>query len=113
VADQDCISRALLTNDTHKNKYCPKSCPEKTFKTKLKLIPIDAKNILYLFIGYGYDEIQLFEEYLIYDLFGIVSSIGGSLGLFLGFSFFQGGEYFMTKVLILWNWIRQERLQKG
>ena len=29
----------------------------------------------------------LYEEYLIYDWIGMIGSIGGSLGLFVGFSF--------------------------
>ena len=29
----------------------------------------------------------LYEEYLLYDWIGMIGSIGGSLGLFVGFSF--------------------------
>ncbi len=31
----------------------------------------------------------MFTEYEVYDLSGIVGSVGGSLGLFVGFSFFD------------------------
>ena len=30
---------------------------------------------------------KLYEEYLIYDIIGMVGSVGGTLGLFTGFSF--------------------------
>ena len=29
----------------------------------------------------------LYEEYLIYDVFGTIGSVGGTLGIFIGFSF--------------------------
>ena len=34
-------------------------------------------------------EITIHEEYVVYDFNGIVGMVGGSLGLFLGFSFFD------------------------
>ena len=34
-------------------------------------------------------ELQVKEEYVIYDFVGMISSIGGNLGLFIGFSFFD------------------------
>ena len=34
-------------------------------------------------------EITVYEEYVVYDFNGIVGMVGGSLGLFLGFSFFD------------------------
>ena len=40
----------------------------------------------------GYDlippeKILVFEEYLVFDAFGMIGSIGGALGLCIGFSF--------------------------
>ena len=32
-------------------------------------------------------EITVYEEYVVYDFNGIVGTVGGSLGLFVGFSF--------------------------
>ena len=43
-------------------------------------------------------------EYFIYSFSGILGTVGGSLGMFLGFSFWQtGGD------LIRREWRRQER----
>ena len=39
------------------------------------------------------NEVQEEEEHLIYDFISFVSECGGSLGLFLGFSFFMVFEY--------------------
>lgn len=38
------------------------------------------------------------EEYLIYDLNNIVASVGGSLGLFLGFSCLQFVNFVIEKL---------------
>ena len=38
------------------------------------------------------------EEYWIYDFNGIVGMVGGSLGLFIGFSFLQCMLYFLINL---------------
>ena len=38
---------------------------------------------------YGRTEVKVKKEFLIYDLNTIVATIGGSLGLFLGFSCYE------------------------
>ena len=35
------------------------------------------------------DEKEIFTEYLIYDTLNFIGALGGTLGLFIGFSFFQ------------------------
>ena len=45
-----------------------------------------------VYIGYWFnyeDEVEVFEEYLIYEITSVIGSIGGKLGLFVGFSFFD------------------------
>ena len=45
-----------------------------------------------VYIGYWFnyeDEVEVFEEYLIYEITSVIGSIGGTLGLFIGFSFFD------------------------
>ena len=41
------------------------------------------------------DYVTLHEEYLIFDFSSIVVAVGGSLGLFLGFSFLQCGTFIL------------------
>ena len=45
------------------------------------------------------NEVQVEEEHLIYDFISFVSECGGSLGLFLGFSFFMVFDY-LTPILL-------------
>ena len=42
--------------------------------------------------------VQVYEEYLIYDEIGMIGSIGGLLGLFLGFSFLNVISYCIGKI---------------
>ena len=51
-----------------------------------------TNNSRHVFIGYWFnyeDEVEVFEEYLIYEITSVIGSIGGTLGLFIGFSFFD------------------------
>ena len=43
--------------------------------------------------------IKVHNEYLIYDMTGLIGSIGGSLGLFVGFSFRDFFSYFIGLVI--------------
>ena len=40
-----------------------------------------------IFFSFNTPTTMIIEEYLLYDFVGILGSVGGSLGLFLGFSF--------------------------
>ena len=52
--------------------------------------PISCKNNFNLKIKYGAPEVVIVhEEYLITDFTGVLGSVGGTLGLFIGFSFFN------------------------
>ena len=46
-------------------------------------------------------EVQVNEEYNVYDFTGILGSVGGSLGLFIGFSFLDMILYIINRV---WSW---------
>ena len=39
--------------------------------------------------SWQFTDLMIYQEYVVYDLIGIIGSIGGSLGLFLGFSFLE------------------------
>lgn len=50
----------------------------------------------YAFIQIRTSDIIVEEEYEIYDFNGIVGTVGGSLGLFVGFSFLHCMLFFMS-----------------
>ena len=45
-------------------------------------------------------KIKVEEEYLVQDFVGMLGSIGGTLGLFIGFSFLGGSSYFLEHLQI-------------
>ena len=47
-------------------------------------------------------EVTVYEEYKVYDFNGIVGSVGGSLGLFIGFSFLDAMLFLIQKG---WEWL--------
>ena len=49
---------------------------------------LGAERILQFLIRSTSNKANIFEEVLIFDFLGVVGAIGGSLGLFVGFSFF-------------------------
>ena len=64
-----------------------------------------------LFLGYIFllvsSDVISEEETLIYDMISFVSEFGGSLGLFLGFSFFMLASYIAPSLMIVKNFIKQ------
>jgi len=52
---------------------------------------------------------NVYEEYLIYDVKGMVGSIGGTLGLFIGFSFYNVIGYLQEALALI---IKFQRYKK-
>ena len=68
---------------------CPNSCTQFEYQGKMKSLVgyvNDTKRIWmdFLFLS-GYVEVH--QEYLLYEIDDVIGSIGGTLGLFIGFSF--------------------------
>ena len=68
---------------------CKKPCNVIEIKGRRKSLKGYIDDPRHVWFEYFFIEgdIDVFEEYLIYDLDGMVGSIGGTLGLFIGFSF--------------------------
>ena len=86
------VRESLRTLPKIRDEKCPKPCSHFSLEKITKHIPSnDAISLVQLY--YSDDYMTLYEEYLIFDLNSIVGLIGGSLGLFLGFSFLQLGDF--------------------
>ena len=83
-------------------KKCMK--PKETTLYKGKPVPVakrgsNQSNSIDLFFTYPSDEVKIEEETLMMGTSSYIGSVGGSLGLFLGFSFFSSLSYFVGKLL--------------
>ena len=71
---------------------CPKSCSIIQYLGRIDLWELadeSDQNDSSFFIGLRFAPpltSTLYEEYIIYDLFGMIGSVGGTLGVFIGFS---------------------------
>ena len=61
------------------------------YKYKYKYISREKKDFgkFGLLLSYGWTKTTVLRQFYIYDLQTLVSDFGGSLGLFVGFSFFM------------------------
>ena len=68
---------------------CKKPCNVIEIKGRRKSLKGYVDDPRHVWFEYFFieNDIDVFEEYLIYDVDGMVGSIGGTLGLFIGFSF--------------------------
>ena len=81
---------------------CPNSCMQTEYQGKKKSIAHYFNNskstgLDYLFLS-GYFEV--YQEYSVYELDDIIGSIGGTLGLFIGFSFLGLLKHFFETIKI-------------
>ena len=64
-----------------------------------KSIPHDLSDMTLISMYYQSDHLRLLEEYVVFGINSILVAIGGLLGLFLGFSFFQYDTGFCSKAI--------------
>ena len=55
----------------------------------------------YFHFSYTFESMSLtiMQEYYIYDTIGFISSFGGTLGLFIGFSFYDAIKQFLDYIM--------------
>ena len=71
---------------------CPKSCSRLQYKAKLDSWgwkQYKENHTCSIDISYAPPVLEVYEEYFIYDFIGMIGSVGGTLGMFIGFSFYN------------------------
>ena len=78
-------------------KICPISCTRIEYVGRQNSMKYSYPGLT-LFWHLESTNVQVYQEYLIYDEIGMIGSIGGLLGLFLGFSFLNVISYCIGKI---------------
>ena len=96
---QECQSQFNLTkswkmriNFTNDIQSCLKSCSIKEFHGQVIYSQIEDSSYLNSTMVETYfsvNELKIQEEYLVYSSVDLIGNIGGTLGLFLGYSFYE------------------------
>ena len=78
-----------LRKNVIENGTCPRSCVITNYKGKITHdFAFDHKNTIAISYYFAPPFISIiYEEYLLFDFLGLISSVGGTLGMFIGFSF--------------------------
>lgn len=86
--------------ESDSNTGCPKPCDKIQFKHLIRedLTTIYEEDVSYIFLFYESTTFAILEQYVLYDFNTIVAAVGGSLGLFIGFSCFEMCK-FVSRVL--------------
>ena len=83
----DCYFNKVTTDN------CPKACTKNIY-TAIKMEGVERKdeeiiekNIIDFLVAYITVEETVYQQYYIHDVFSFIGNVGGSLGLFIGFSY--------------------------
>ena len=86
-------------------KYeCLSSCTRLDYKTKSHQSMTDNKKnynstIFSLYFTFGSEKVHIYEELLLFDFSSFVGNVGGSLGLFVGFSYLDFANKMTTLIM--------------
>jgi len=105
------FSSAASVVEVSQKKNCGKMCVKEQFDAKVARRHWGKPrenfvNTAHLRVFYSDTSVEKTEEILLYDLSNIVSAVGGSLGLFLGFSCLNFVTCFYKKVRSKENFVR-------
>ena len=93
-----------LARKLKKKTTCYPACTQVTFdiasKYQDEVGKPGAKHNMIIAYKFITTKIKVEEEYLIHDFVGMLGSIGGTLGLFIGFSFLSGISYILKYVQV-------------
>ena len=100
--EQLCVEKDVHNSIQFNDTKCPMPCNLSTFTANLEYKDYGlekSSQILNLFITYPSSSIIVYEEYPIYDFRGMLGSVGGSLGICVGFSIFDVLSRIVDKIL--------------
>ena len=105
VNDSKCVANSIFSviYDTQVMLACPHSCFEVEFKANVQLNQINYDASLMIYFESMTEKVH--EELLLFDLSSFIGNFGGSLGLFIGFSYLDFATSLTSKLIdYLWTW---------
>ena len=83
-----CVALKIWFQLSYLSKTCKRGCHMVQYKGRIQSYERIWNNTnAEIYFSFNTPTTMIIEEYLLYDFVGILGSVGGSLGLFLGFSF--------------------------
>ena len=97
--EEKCVINNFALSFVHAESQCQVPCNVTEYKGEIRRMPLEREDKrTYLGIINKSNSISVMEEILIYDALTLIGTVGGSLGLFIGFSFYDFG-HFVTQFL--------------
>ena len=93
-----CVSVPLLYEVLIAEKDCPQSCEIPEYTASVMSTRLDTPGMCAIVLSYPTVKALFKSEYYVYTIGGIIGAVGGSLGMFLGFSFWQMGGDLITRM---------------
>ena len=94
-----------IADELLKNSKCLPKCLQLDYNQEISyqedFEKMDAKRNITIAYNFPNTKMKVEEEYLIQDFVGMLGSIGGTLGLFVGFSFFGGISFTLNHLQTL------------
>ena len=88
VEENYCMATLMNNVFTYKTKQCHVRCEQLKYSARKMYDPTYwPESDMEMALNFPSANLIEYEEYVIYDWIGLIGSIGGSLGLFIGFSF--------------------------
>ena len=114
--DRACSEEVIRQLETDQDKYCKKSCTVKEFKaSQVKTVGVNKETNQFT-VEYGFELPEsnsnlrshkpfktVKTEYLITTWISLIGTVGGTLGMFVGFSIIGTSQWFFTSVKKLLN----------
>ena len=93
------LRKQLIENNT-----CPRSCTVRYYKGTTQDFAFDHNNTMAFNYYFAPPYVAIIhDEYLLFDFLGLISSVGGTLGIFIGFSFIAIISAFLSYLLSIIN----------
>ncbi len=98
---QTMVYKALDALSTYEKAACLPECEQITYAaTHRNILMADNRKEVTVSLAFASMEVEVQEEVLIFDFNAILSAVGGSLGLFIGFSFLDFLSYIFEFIMV-------------